>query len=124
MVLTPNERLSTQQVDEVELSNMNGELFQEGAASLFQADRIEVIDINKLREESKHKTIDVQAFEGNNLLLVDEGHRGTAAESSVWMGYRAQLCSQGFSFAYSATFGQAMRATNRPDLPRQYAKCI
>jgi hypothetical protein len=124
ILLTPNERLSEQHVNEFALSKMNGEIFRKDAPSLFQADRIEVIDINKLKGESKQKTVDVEAFEGNNLVLVDEGHRGATGESSAWMGYRAQLCAQGFSFEYSATFGQAMQATNNPNLPSQYAKCI
>ena len=124
ILLTPNERLSEQHRDEFEKSNIMGELFNRDAASLFQEDRVEIIDIHKLKDESKEKTVDVEAFEGNNLVLVDEGHRGASGEDSVWMKYRAQLCAGGFSFEYSATFGQAMRATSSPDLPDQYAKCI
>jgi len=124
ILLTPNERLSEQHQDEFEKSTINGELFQRDAAKLFQENRVEIIDIHKLKDESKQKTVDVEAFEGNNLVLVDEGHRGSSGEDSVWMQYRAELCAQGFSFEYSATFGQAMRATSNPDLPNQYAKCI
>ena len=124
ILLTPNERLSEQHEDEFEKSNIRGEIFQKDAVTLFQEDRVEIIDIHKLKDESKQKTVDVEAFEGANLVLVDEGHRGASGEESVWMKYRAQLCAQGFSFEYSATFGQAMRATSNPDLPMQYAKCI
>jgi hypothetical protein len=124
ILLTPNEGLSRQHVREFALSNMDGELFEKDAPTLFQEDKVEIIDIHKLKEESKEKTVDVEAFEGNNLVLVDEGHRGSSGEQSAWMNYRAKLCAQGFSFEYSATFGQAMRATNSPDLPNQYAKCI
>lgn len=124
ILLTPNERLSEQHRDEFERSNIAGELFKRDAVSLFQEDRVEIIDIHKLKDESKEKTVDVGAFEGNNLVLVDEGHRGASGEESVWMKYRAQLCAEGFSFEYSATFGQAMRATSNPNLPALYAKCI
>jgi hypothetical protein len=124
ILLTPNERLSEQHRDEFERSNIASELFKKDAPSLFQEDRVQIIDIHKLKDESKEKTVDVGAFEGNNLVLVDEGHRGASGEESVWMKYRAQLCAEGFSFEYSATFGQAMRATNNADLPALYAKCI
>ena len=50
----------------------------------------------------------VEAFEGDNLVIVDEGHRGVAGED--WKGKRDRLCAQGFSYEYSATFGQAVRA--------------
>jgi hypothetical protein len=124
ILLTPNERLSEQHRAEFDKSNIRAEIFRKDAATLFQEDRVEIIDIHKLKDESKQKTVDVEAFEGNNLVLVDEGHRGASGEESVWMKYRAELCAQGFSFEYSATFGQAMRATNNLDLPNQYAKCI
>ena len=50
----------------------------------------------------------MDTFEGNNLVLVDEGHRGSGGEE--WMDKRARLCANGFSFEYSATFGQAIKA--------------
>src|SRR5581483_1053564 len=62
---------------------------------------------------------------GNNLVLVDEGHRGSSgAETGAWMQKRKQLCENGFSFEYSATFGQAMKASGNRALEQIYAKCI
>ena len=61
--------------------------------------------------------------EGNNLVLVDEGHRGASSSSDgAWMKYRNALCEKGFSFEYSATFGQAVRG-NRA-LTDLYARSI
>ena len=54
------------------------------------------------------KTVAVEAFEGNNLVLVDEGHRGTSKEAGAWMSRREVLVRGGFAFEYSATFGQAV----------------
>jgi hypothetical protein len=54
------------------------------------------------------KTVAVEAFEGNNLVLVDEGHRGTGTAAGAWMSRRETLVRGGFSFEYSATFGQAV----------------
>jgi hypothetical protein len=36
-----------------------------------------VIEVTKLADEMGDKTVATGAFEGNNLVLVDEGHRGT-----------------------------------------------
>ena len=40
------------------------------------------------------------------------------------MTARKRLCEKGFSFEYSATFGQAMKASGKKDLTDEYAKCI
>lgn len=125
ILLTPNEGLSFQHKEEFKLSSMSAELFNKDAPSLFVGKQIEIIDIHKLKESSGEKTVDIDSFEGNNLVLVDEGHRGTSgAEVGHWMKMRSQLSEDGFSFEYSATFGQAMKASGSKELAHEYAKCI
>jgi len=125
ILLTPNEGLSRQHEEEFALSGIPAELFQKDGGGLFTTNNIQIIDIHKLREQSGEKTVDVKAFEGNNLVLVDEGHRGTAGkETGVWMDRRNDLCEVGFSFEYSATFGQAIKASGNKDLEQTYAKSI
>ena len=125
ILLTPNEGLSHQHLEEFALSGMEAELFSKDGRRLFAGHTVEVIDVHKLREESGEKTVAIDAFEGNNLVLVDEGHRGASgAEVGHWMRMRNRLCEQGFSFEYSATFGQAMKATTNRELPQIYTKCI
>ncbi|MBA4420904.1 MAG: restriction endonuclease subunit R [Anaerolinea sp.] len=125
ILLTPNDGLSRQHLAEFELSGIQAELFVKEGRSLFSGRSVEIIDIHKLREESGEKTIAVEAFEGNNLVLVDEGHRGTSGkETGEWMKRREQLCENGFSFEYSATFGQAMKASGNRSLEQTYAHCI
>jgi hypothetical protein len=125
ILLTPNEGLSLQHRDEFRLSGMFADLFDKDAGGLFAGSNIEIIDIHKLRETTGDKTIAIDAFEGNNLVLVDEGHRGTSgAEVGHWMQMRNRLCEKGFSFEYSATFGQAMKASGNKELAHEYAKCI
>jgi hypothetical protein len=125
ILLTPNEGLSLQHRDEFQLSGMAADLFDKEAGTLFTGRAVEIIDIHKLEETSGDKTVAIDAFEGRNLVLVDEGHRGTSgAEVGHWMRMRSRLCEQGFSFEYSATFGQAMKASGNRDLEREYAKCI
>lgn len=108
IVLTPNEGLSKQHLKEFAQSGMEAELFDRTGGSLFAGQKIEIIDIHKLEETSGNKTVAVEAFEGNNLVLVDEGHRG--AGGTEWKDKRNRLCESGFSFEYSATFGQAVHA--------------
>ncbi|GEM_PF-4475716 len=58
---------------------------------------VQIIDIHKLREETGDKTVAVEAFEGNNLVLVDEGHRGASGgKESSWLLRRDKLCEKGF----------------------------
>lgn len=125
ILLTPNEGLSFQHRDEFRLSGIFADLFDKDAGRLFTGSSIEIIDVHKLRETTGEKTVSIDAFEGNNLVLVDEGHRGTSgAEVGHWMQMRNRLCDKGFSFEYSATFGQAMKASGNKDLAHEYAKCI
>ena len=125
ILLTPNEGLSRQHKDEFELSGIDAEYYDKDGATLFTGRGVDIIDIHKLRETSGEKTVAVDTFEGNNLVLVDEGHRGSGGEE--WMEKRARLCATGFSFEYSATFGQAIKAAAGPKqktLTQTYAKCI
>lgn len=107
ILLTPNEGLSAQHLTELHLSGF-------GFAQPFNKTQkppkgtIEIIDINKLGDEMGEKTVAVDAFEGNNLVLVDEGHRGTGTAAGAWMARREALVRGGFAFEYSATFGQAV----------------
>ncbi len=125
ILLTPNEGLSRQHLEEFELSGIPAELFSKEGRGLFTGRAVEILDVHKLRDEMGEKTVAVDAFEGNNLVLVDEGHRGTSgAETGEWMKKRNQLCENGFSFEYSATFGQAMKASGNRALEQMYARCI
>lgn len=122
ILLTPNEGLSTQHLNEFRSSGIIARLFNKDSGRLFGSDVVEIIDIHKLKEEGKEKTISVEAFEGNNLVLVDEGHRGSSGME--WRSMRDQLGEQGFSFEYSATFGQAVQSAKKTELIQEYAKCI
>ena len=107
ILLTPNEGLSRQHVQEMQLSGFSGRLFDKNN-TLPTPSTIEVIDINKLGDEMGDKTVAVEAFEGNNLVLVDEGHRGSSTTAGAWLSRREALVRGGFAFEYSATFGQAV----------------
>ena len=107
ILLTPNEGLSRQHLEELHLSGFSFTQFFNKAQTPPRG-TIEIIDINKLGDEMGDKTVAVDAFEGNNLVLVDEGHRGTGTAAGAWMARRDALVRGGFAFEYSATFGQAV----------------
>ena len=88
---------------------------------MFSGQAVEIVEVTRLRDEMGDRTIAIDAFEGNNLVLVDEGHRGASGgEEGAWMRFRNALCDKGFSFEYSATFGQAVKGN--PKLTELYAK--
>lgn len=125
IVLAPNEMMALQHLDELKLSSIAADLFRkDDVLSVRNADVI-VIDMNKLKEEGKVKTVSVDQFEQNNLVLVDEGHRGMSG--NVWYDYRTRLSADGFAFEYSATFKQALKSGNAGagrQLMDEYGKSI
>ncbi|MFA4943539.1 MAG: DEAD/DEAH box helicase family protein [Lentisphaeria bacterium] len=123
ILLTPNEGLTRQHHAEFALSGIAAEPFQKDGRGLYAGKWVEILDIHKLRDTMGEKTVAIEAFEGNNLVLVDEGHRGARSEEGQWMRMRNRLCERGFSCEYSATFGQAM-ANAGDALKAEYARCI
>lgn len=113
ILLTPNEGLSQQHLAEFTKSGIQAEIFDKDGRGLFAGQAVEVLEVTKLRDEMGDKTVAVEAFEGNNLVLVDEGHRGASSGGDgTWMKHRNALCENGFSFEYSATFGQAVKGNS------------
>lgn len=126
LLITPNEGLSEQHIEEARASGVPVERFDPERATLLGAarDTLQVIEITKLVEEKKGGgvTVPVSRFAGNNLIFVDEGHKGSSGEA--WKKYRDQLGKTGFTFEYSATFGQALNAAGRDELTDEYGKAI
>jgi hypothetical protein len=123
LLLTPNEGLSQQHLREFEAAGIDAEIFSKNGRGLFAGRSVEIIEVTRLREEMGEKTVAIEAFEGNNLVLVDEGHRGASGgEDGAWLKARNALCENGFSFEYSATFQQAVAGNSK--LTDLYAKNI
>lgn len=127
ILLTPNEGLSKQHLREFTDSGVAAAFFDKNQSTMYAGSSVDVIDINKLADDMGDKTVAVSAFEGSNLVLVDEGHRGIGA-AGKWLERRTALCADGFSFEYSATFGQAVKGS-KPEggiesLSDQYAKSV
>lgn len=106
LLITPKEALSRQHLDELKLSNLPAVNFDKNRESAY--DEVVTLEITKLADFNGDKTVSVDSFEKNNLVLVDEGHRGTGGDS--WKKYRDKLSVEGFCIEYSATFSQAIAA--------------
>jgi len=126
LLITPNEGLTEQHMDEMAASSISSERFTlvESGLGLIDPDTVRVIEITKLVQEKRGGgvSVPVEAFEGNNLIFVDEGHKGSGGEA--WRKFRDALGQTGFTFEYSATFGQALSASHRDDLTDEYGKAI
>lgn len=126
LLITPNEGLSKQHLEEFKLSNIQANVFKKDAPIMFSGKEVEILEITKLADVSGDKRVAVDSFETDNLVLIDEGHGGMGGEK--WKPYRDQLSETGFAFEYSATFGQAINAiSKRKDkeaFMQEYAKSI
>ena len=125
VLITPNEGLSNQHLEEFRASNIEAEIFSKDSKGLFESNSIEIIEITKLGSENGDKTVAVDSFEDNNLVFIDEGHRGSSGDK--WKTNRDKLSANGFAFEYSATFAQAINSATgakQKELENEYAKAI
>lgn len=138
ILLTPNEALSHQHVQELTLSGIPAELMNEmglfrpqGIETVYVVDSVKLISDESTKKKGE-KSFYAQSFEGNNLVLVDEGHHGSSNADGEHRKTREMLCRNGFSFEYSATFGQAVSGNQSNaqkkkqvnELKSEYAKSI
>jgi len=128
ILITPNEGLSRQHAEELQKSGImcrlyGGNLSNVGAPPGEQG--VLILEMTKLVEEKKGGgvTLPVDVFEGQNLVFVDEGHKGKKSEEQKWAKLRNRIAENGFVFEYSATFGQILNESNRETLV-EYAKAI
>src|SRR5699024_11963506 len=93
ILLTTSEDLSKQHLREFEISGLQAALFDKNMQGLFYGKEISIINIQRLDDEMGEKTVAIDAFEGNNLVLVDEGHLGSYGKKCRDM--REKLSEQG-----------------------------
>lgn len=124
VLITPNEGLSDQHIDELRASNIPCRRFQLDRGDLVDAHAVNVTEITKLVVEKRGEglSVPVDAFEGRNLIFVDEGHKGSGGDA--WRQVRDAIGETGFTFEYSATFGQALTAARNDALTDEYGKAI
>jgi superfamily II DNA or RNA helicase len=124
LLITPNEGLSKQHYEEMQKSGIPCRLYSENPNASGQSENeVLIIEITKLAENTRGRgrSILISAFEGKNLIFVDEGHKGKRSEEKKWAKLRDKLIEKGFAFEYSATFGQIL---DKEDILKEYAKAI
>ena len=127
LLITPNEGLSQQHLHELQASGIPAQRFglNQSGSLLWGKGMVSVTEITKLVMEKRGEgeRVPVEALQGNNLIFVDEGHKGSGGEA--WRTVRDALGETGFTFEYSATFGQALgpRQGTTP-LLEEYGKAI
>lgn len=131
ILLTPTESLSRQHLEELHLSGFQDARHALDADPGYQG--IQVLEITKLYVDTESRpkggvSLPTSVFEGKNLLLVDEGHKGTTTssdlkEETTWRARRNALVSEGgFTFEYSATFAQVTEGSD--ELLYEYSRSI
>jgi hypothetical protein len=130
-LITPSDDLSQQHERELHRSGIpclwhaGGDfdnLFGRGTANL---DQVNILEITKLQDKPGPTTVAADSLGDENLVLVDEGHRGMSAkDESAWMSRRNKISARGFTFEYSATFEQAVIAAKSEGIANSYAKSV
>lgn len=140
VLITPNEALTRQHLLELKKSGIQAEPYSSKGYGLFNDHNdmvVRVTEITKLtKSENKSEKerqgssgkggsqIEVEGMGCTNLVLIDEGHRGSGGQ--VWKENRDALASKGFAMEYSATFGQSVAAAQvgkqRSELLTEYAQ--
>ena len=132
ILITPNEELSKQHERELEASGINAKrlsvtngMVQTSVSPDGSQQQIDFTEITKLSDEDGPNQIAVRNLGDQNLLFVDEAHRGMGSkEERGWYRRRKRLVRRGFVFEYSATFKEAAAAAQNSKIDAAYAKSI
>lgn len=127
LLVTPNDGLSAQHATEFTQSGFEvvtvGEQGVDGLFAAHAQRAIKILSIHKFQDDHGKATVATEAFEGCNLVLVDEGHRGAGrGEEGKWLSRRDQLAKGGFCIEYSATFKEAIG--NDEGMKNRYARSV
>ena len=128
IIITTGDEMSKQHLAELKASGIPATLFQGESGGYFEADKktAKVISIHKLKlhEDKKGEGVTIDVSSGSkNIVFVDEGHKGQKSEDMKWKRVRDSLAREGFTFEYSATFGQAIDSSNEEAF-HEYSKAI
>jgi hypothetical protein len=130
LVITANDDMTEQHLDELALSNIDAEDFDGTKISYTFGNQeiLKILSIHKLTEDKSGDgtTIDVEWFGKKNLVFVDEGHKGKASknkETRVWQQRKEKITEKGFTFEYSATFAQIISSIDDENF-NEYSESI
>ncbi|RYG28850.1 hypothetical protein EON81_27785, partial [bacterium] len=126
LLITPNESLSRQHIDEFRKSGILATRYEDANAGGLLASAsgtapVIVLEITKLTDKKRGsgQSVSVAEFEAFGLVLVDEGHRGASGDE--WRKLRGAVGKNALTLEYSATFGQIVNgATGNTKVPQLY----
>ena len=127
LLITPNEGLSKQHSAELDASSIENARFEvhKSIEDWQLKNPLKIVEITKIKKDVRSqdgKTIPVETFGENNVIFVDEGHKGHSTEAKTWKSIRNVLVGNGgFTFEYSATFGEI---TEKDDTFNEYSFSI
>jgi len=129
LLITPNADLTAQHLREMKKSSIPCTAFDVSEFGGYFRPQFEetvnVIEITRFTEDKRDgglKRVDIESFGRKNLVFVDEAHKGSGGEK--WKMFRREVAREGFTFEYSATFGQAAASGSENDNLTEFAKTI
>lgn len=122
LLITPNEGVSEQHRAELEASGIPVGRFDEWGRYYPRRHRVGILEITKLvrRKRGEGRSIEVAAFERNNLVFVDQSDHGVFGEKR--RALIEQLTETGFIFEYGAAYGSVRAITCSPDRADAYGR--
>lgn len=109
ILIAPNERIAEQHLEELDANGIQSQPLDIDQTP--DDGVLEVTDVHKLSRDRGEKTFDVDSLGDDNIVFVDEGHKGLSSISSSntgWKSLRDDLSVNGFAFEYSATFASSL----------------
>ena len=130
LLITPGLGLSVQHLSEFAESQIPAVHLTEALNDAYRyASFVKVVEIHKLVEQASGDglSIPIDELGAQNLVLVDEGHKGTGSVAQTWKNRQRAVSANGMLLEYSATFAQAIAAAkpaSRDALFVEYGKAI
>lgn len=115
LLVTPDEGSSERHRAHLAASRIPTRRYDEPRPLGSRGHRVGIIEITKLapRRRGYGRIIPVDAFEGKNLVFVDQADRGCFGEKR--RALLDELAETGFTFEYGASFGSTRAITSNPD---------
>lgn len=121
ILIAPDSTVADQHRDELEDSHITTASLHESTSGMEKV--IRITDIHTLSGE----TVDIGEFNGDNVIFVDEGHKGRSSDASKsgWIHIRDSLTKDdGLAFEYSATFASSLSDKKNSNGHQEYARAI
>lgn len=121
ILVTPNERITEQHVKNINIEGLDVKEYY--GTEVTEKDTVYVAHIQRLNQSlgiGKKRNV----LGNDNLVFIDEGHRGLSSKDGSWLETREELYNRGgFCFEYSATLVNPINGNDRETIGK-YARSI